>query len=198
MNDGTRIQVVGVVEDGKYTANVAEEPQAAMFLPIRQWPSDDAWIVARSTRDPQQLAGAIRGELRKLDAELPVFMQTWNQEMSGALFAPRIAALSLGVLGLMGAVLSITGIFGMAAYSVSRRKRELAIRVALGAGRTEILRTALGRALKLLVSGSAAGLILGFLASQVLAAVVYQATPRDPLVLAGVVLSMGLLGLAAT
>jgi ABC-type antimicrobial peptide transport system permease subunit len=198
MKDGTRIQVVGVVEDGKYTANLAEDAQPAMFLPIQQWTSDDAWIVLRSSRDPQQMSGAIREQLRKLDVGLPVFIQSRNQEMNGALFAPRIAALSLGVLGLMGAVLSITGIFGMAAYSVSRRKRELAIRIALGAGRNEILRTALGRSVKLLVSGSLAGLILGFLASRVLAAVVYQATPRDPLVLAGVVLSMGLLGLAAT
>ena len=198
MKDGTRIQVVGIVEDGKYTANLAEDRQAAMFLPILQSPSNDAWIVVRSSRDPQQLAAAIRGQLRNLDAALPVFMQTWNQEMSGALFAPRMAALSLGVLGLMGAVLSITGIFGMAAYSVSQRKRELAIRIALGATRNEILRTALGRAVKLLASGSAAGLILGFLASRVLAAIVYQATPRDPLVLAGVVLAMAVLGLVAT
>ncbi len=196
--DGTRIQMVGIVEDGKYTANLAEDRQAAMFLPILQSPSNDAWIVVRSSRDPHQLAAAIRGQLRNLDAALPVFMQTWNQEMSGALFAPRIAALSLGMLGLMGAVLSITGIFGMAAYSVSQRKRELAIRIALGATRNEILRTALGRAVKLLASGSATGLILGFLASRVLAAIVYQATPRDPLVLAGVVVAMASLGLAAT
>jgi ABC-type antimicrobial peptide transport system permease subunit len=125
-------------------------------------------------------------------------MQTWREEMSGALFAPRMAALSLGVMGAMGAVLSITGIFGMAVYSVSRRKRELAIRMALGAARKEILGAALGRTLKLLASGSAAGLILGLLASRVLAAVVYQATPRDPLVLAGVILIMAILGLTAT
>jgi ABC-type antimicrobial peptide transport system permease subunit len=86
----------------------------------------------------------------------------------------------------------------MAAYSVSHRKRELAIRIALGAARHEILGTALGRAGKLLASGSAVGLILGFLASWVLAAIVYQATPRDPLVLIGVVLAMVSLGLAAT
>jgi ABC-type antimicrobial peptide transport system permease subunit len=137
IKDGTRIQVVGMVEDGKYTANLAEDPQAAMFLPILQSPSDDAWMVVRSNGDPQQLAAAIRRELRNLDAALPIFMQTWNQEMSGVLFAPRIAALSLGVLGMMGAVLSIAGVFGMAAYSVSRRRRELAIRIALGAGGTK-------------------------------------------------------------
>jgi ABC-type antimicrobial peptide transport system permease subunit len=109
-----------------------------------------------------------------------------------------MAALSLGVLGIMGAMLSITGIFGMAAYSVSRRLKEIGIRVALGAKRVEVLQSALGRALRLLAIGSVAGLVLGLLATRVLAFIVYQATPRDPLVLAGAVLAMALLGLVAT
>jgi ABC-type antimicrobial peptide transport system permease subunit len=109
-----------------------------------------------------------------------------------------MATLSLGVMGGMGAVLAITGIFGMAAYSVSRRLKELGIRIALGAQRQEVLQSALGRAFKLLAFGSAAGLLLGILATRVLASIVYQATPRDPLVLAGVVLAMLLLGLVAT
>jgi ABC-type antimicrobial peptide transport system permease subunit len=106
--------------------------------------------------------------------------------------------MALGVLGIMGAMLSITGIFGMAAYTVSKRMRELGIRTALGARRKEILKAALGRPLKLLAIGSAGGLALGILASRVLAFIVYQASPRDPFVLAGVVLAMLLLGLVAT
>jgi ABC-type antimicrobial peptide transport system permease subunit len=86
----------------------------------------------------------------------------------------------------------------MAAYSVSKRLKELGIRIALGAQRKEVLQAALGRAFRLLAIGSAAGLILGVLASRVLAFIVYQATPRDPLVLAGVVIAMALLGLLAT
>src|SRR5205814_10593198 len=78
------------------------------------------------------------------------------------------------------------------------RKRELGIRIAVGAQRKEVLQATLGRAFKLLTFGSAAGLVLGILASRVLALIVYQATPRDPLVLAGVVLAMLLLGLLAT
>jgi ABC-type antimicrobial peptide transport system permease subunit len=118
--------------------------------------------------------------------------------MDGALFPSRMAALSLGVLGVLGAMLAATGIFGMAAYSVSKRLRELGIRIALGAQRKEVLQAALGRAFKLLAFGSAAGLFLGILAGRVLAFIVYQATPRDPLVLAGTVLAMLLLGLLAT
>jgi len=86
----------------------------------------------------------------------------------------------------------------MAAYSVGKRRRELGIRIALGARPKEVLQAALGRAFKLLAWRSAAGLLLGILASRVLAFIVYEATPRDPLVLAGVVLAMLLLGLLAT
>ena len=79
LQDGTRIQVVGIVEDGKYTVNLTEDPQPAMFLPILQSPSSETWLVVRSNRDPQQLAAAIRSTLRDLDAGLPSFIQTWNQ-----------------------------------------------------------------------------------------------------------------------
>ncbi len=197
MPDGTRIQVVGVAEDGKY-ASLAEDPHAAMFLPILQWPSGAGWLVVRSSRDPHQLGADIRGTLRQLDAALPVTIETRSDEMVTALFPSQMATVSLGVMGVMGAMLSITGIFGMAAYSISKRLRELGIRVALGAQRKQVLQTALGRAFKLLAWGSTAGLLLGILASRVLASVVYLATPRDPLVLAGVVVAMSLLGLLAT
>jgi ABC-type antimicrobial peptide transport system permease subunit len=154
--------------------------------------------VVRSHRDPQELATAIRSKVRELDAGLPVDTQTWNSMLTVVMFPSRVATMSLGVLGAMGAMLSITGIFGMAAYSVSKRLREFGIRVALGAQRTEVLQAALGRAIKLLAVGSAAGLLLGILATRVLAYIVYQATPRDPLVLAGAVLAMSLLGIVAT
>ncbi|MFZ0962290.1 MAG: ABC transporter permease [Terriglobia bacterium] len=199
MEDGTRVQVVGIVEDGKYLS-LAEDPAPAMFLPFLQMPSGLTWttLVVRSDRDPGQLAAAIRSTLRDLDSGLPFDIQPWTKEMDGALFAPRVATVSLGVLGVMGAMLAVTGIFGMAAYSVSKRLRELGIRMALGAQRKEVLQAALGRPLQLLALGSVAGLLLGVLAARGLAYIVYQATPRDPLVLAGVVVAMLLLGLVAT
>jgi predicted permease len=197
IENGTRIEVVGIAQQGKYHS-LTEDPQPAMFLPFLQSPSSETWMVVRSNRDSQQLAPAISNTLRDLDTGLPVNIQTWTKEMDHPLFAARMATLSLGVLGLMGAMLTVTGIFGMAAYSVSKRLRELGIRVALGAQRREVLQAALGGALKLLAFGSAAGLLLGILASRVLAFIVYQATPRDPLVLAGVALAMSLLGLVAT
>ena len=197
LQDGTRVQTVGVVEDGKYLS-LTEEQQPAIFLPSLQSPSSQSYLVVRSHRDPQQLAAAMRSKLRELDTGLPADIDTWNALLNVVLFPSRVATVSLGVLGGMGAILSITGIFGMAAYSVSKRLRDLGIRMALGAQRKEVLGAALGRAFKLLAFGSAAGLFLGILSSRVLASIVYQATPRDPLVLAGAVLAMALLGLLAT
>jgi len=194
--NGTRVQVVGITEDGKYNS-LTEAPQPAMFLPILQWPTSGAQMVVRSNRDPKQLGPALRSALRQLDPALPVSVSTRYRALDTALLGARMATIALGVLGVMGAMLSITGIFGMAAYSVSKRLKELGIRMALGAQRKEVLQAALGRALKLLAFGSAAGLLFGILASRVLAFIVYQATPRDPLVLAAVVLAMSLLGLVA-
>jgi predicted permease len=199
LRDGTRIEVAGVVEDGKYGA-VTEDPEPAMFFPLLQSPSTATWFVLRSSRNPQELAAAARTTLHGLDAALPISTETWDNELNGgtAQFGPRMATASLGVLGAMGALLSVTGIFGLAAYSLSKRKRELGIRIALGAQRREVLQAALARPIKLLAIGSVAGLVLGILASRVLAVIVYQASPRDPVVLAGVVLAMAFLGLLGT
>jgi predicted permease len=197
LQDSTRVQVVGITENGKHK-NLNEDPQPAMFFPIPQAPVNETSMVVRSDNDPQQLVAAITTKLHGLDASLPLSIQRWTKALDMALFPSRVATASLGVLGMMGAMLSITGIFGTAAYSVSKRKRELGIRIALGAQRNEVLKAALGRAFQLLAFGSAAGLLLGILASRVLAAIVYQATSRDPLVLAGVVFVMLLLGLVAT
>jgi predicted permease len=197
MPEGRRIEVVGITGDGKY-GNMTEDPKPVMFLSLLQWPSNSGYLVVRSSGDPNQLGLAIRSRLRELDAALPIYIQTRYSSLDAFLLGPRMATLSLGVLGMMGAMLSITGIFGIAAYSVSKRLRELGIRIALGAKRTEVLQAALGRAVKLLAIGSSAGLLLGILTSRVLAFIVSQASPRDPLVLAGVVLVMSALGLVAT
>jgi predicted permease len=209
MRDGTRIQIVGIAENGKYN-NLTEDSQPAVFVPILQSPSIATTLVVRanphamngasnvSNNSPDFLGAAIRNTLRRLDPGMPVIVETWAAPLAVTLFGPRMATVALGVLGVMGAMLSITGIFGMAAYSVSKRLKELGIRVALGAQRREVLQAALGRAIKLLAIGSLAGLVLGLLATRVLAFIVYRATPRDPLILGGVVLAMALLGLVAT
>ena len=196
-SDGKLAQVVGIVEDGKYQA-LTEDQAPAILLPSMPNPDPQCYLIVRSKRDPEQLQKLMRAKLRELDAGLSVDIQSWNQLLDVVHFPAKVATMALGVLGAMGAILSITGIFGMAAYSVSRRLKEFGIRVALGARRTAVLESALGRAVRLLAIGSALGLVLGVLATRVLASIVYQATPRDPIVLTGVVIAMSLLGLLAT
>jgi predicted permease len=193
---GQRAEVVGVVEDGKYET-LTEDPKPAMFYSFLQHKSSNSWIIVRSPRDPQEIAAALQRSMRKLDPALPLEIKTWNSELDSALFAARVATVSLGVLGLLGAMLAITGIFGMASYSVSKRLREFGIRIALGANQRKVLGAALGRAFRLLAIGSFAGIILGVLATRVLSSIVYQATPKDPLILGGVVVTMLCVGIIA-
>jgi len=193
---GSRVEVIGVVEDGKYQT-LTENLQPAMFYSFLQEPSGGTWIVVRSGRDLQETATALQRSLHSLDPGLPLDIKTWNNELDSALFAARVATVALGVLGLLGAMLAITGIFGMASYTVSKRLRELGIRVALGANQRNVLNAALGRAFRLVAIGSVAGMILGVLATRVLSFIVYQATPKDPIVLGGVILTMLAVGMVA-
>jgi len=195
---GKPIKVVGVVEDGKYTT-VTENPTAAVFFPILGDPKTETVLLVRSRRDPRDMAAAIHDEIRRLDSGLPIFsLGSWQDSLSVAMLPTYAATIALGVFGALAILLAITGIFGLASYTVSRRMRELGIRVALGASHRQVLGAALRRPLALLGAGSLVGLALGIAAGRLLASIVYQATSNDPLVLAGVVLTMLLVGAVAT
>ncbi len=191
-----RAEVIGLVEDGKYQT-LTEDPKPAMFFSFLQHTSSQTWLIVRSDHDPQGIATALQRSMHNLDPALPLEIRSWNSELDSALFAARVATVSLGVLGALGAMLAITGIFGMAAYTVSKRLRELGIRIALGADQRKVLGAALGRTFRLLAIGSIAGMVLGVLATSVLSSIVYQATPKDPVILGGVILTMLCVGVIA-
>jgi ABC-type antimicrobial peptide transport system permease subunit len=182
---GTRMQVVGVVEDGKYST-LTEDPKPAVFLSISQSPSNAIWLLVRSNRGSQEVTTTLESTLHGLDSGLPFTINPWEKELGTALFAARAASMALGVLGGLGAMLAITGIFGIAMYSVTKRIRELGIRICPGRATEGSAGAALGRVFRLLTFGSAAGLLLGLAATKLLSFIVYQATPHDPLVLPGV------------
>jgi predicted permease len=190
-------EIVGVVENGKYES-LTETPWAAVFFPLEQNPDSDTSLMVRSPLPEAEIVPEVRRTLAEIDPSLPFVFHSWPDALALVLFPARVATATLGVMGLLAAMLAVTGVFGMAMYSVSKRMKEFGIRVALGAQAAQLLRSALGRPLILLFSGSAAGLLLGVIASQLLAQIVYQATPGDPLVLAGVVITMALLGFLAT
>jgi ABC-type antimicrobial peptide transport system permease subunit len=141
------------------------------------------------------MGATVRKVIRDLDPAIPVRESSpWKNQLGLTFFVSQVATAALGLFGAFGLLLSITGTFGLASYTVSKRLRELSIRVALGAQAKQILSAALGRMMILLASGCVIGMLLGVATSRVLSAIVYQATAQDPLVLAAVALTLGITG----
>jgi predicted permease len=198
-SSGQSVLIVGVVADGKYLT-ITEDQEPAVFFPITQEPTFHTSFVVRlapgsSDAVTNEMAATVRKVVRDLDPTVPIRESSaWQNQLGLTFFVTRVATIALGIFGAFGLLLSITGTFGLASYTVSKRLRELSIRVALGAHARQILSAALGRMLILLASGSVVGILLGIAASRVLSAVVYQATAQDPLVLAAVALTILLTG----
>jgi predicted permease len=196
---GRSIQIVGIVADGKHL-RLNEDAEPAAFFPFSQWPDTNTSLVVRTQRDPsgavaEETAASIRKVIADLDSAVPIQQSgAWNSQLGLVLFPSRVATVALGLFGGFGLLLSVTGTFGLASYTVGKRLRELSIRVALGAQGKQILWAALGRMLILLAGGSVVGILLGFAASQVLSAIVYQASAQDPVVLGAVGLTVLLTG----
>jgi len=191
------MEVVGVAEDGKYY-QIMEQQQPAVFLPLFQTENGVAVFVVRSQREPNEIAAELERTLTGLEPNAQVTVQSWSDAIADTFFPARATAVALGVMGLLAAMLAVTGIFGMAAYNVSRRMKELGIRVALGARTRHVLSAAVGRPTVLLGLGSLVGLLMGVFATRLLGQIVYQANPRDPVVVGDALLTMVLLGLAAS
>ena len=168
------------------------------FLPVPQYEQSSATLVVRSHLPSTDSASSLQSTLSGIVPDVLYTLRSWSEALGPVPFPARAATMSLGILGLLAAMLAATGIFGMAAYAVSKSMKELPIRVALGAQPLQLMWSAVSRPLIILLSGSAIGLLLGLLASRLLAQIVYSATPNDPLVLTGVITAMALLGLMAT
>jgi predicted permease len=195
---GSIEEIVGVVEDGKYQT-LTEAPHPAMFFPLAQgMTSNDTALVVRSSLPPADITAALTRTMKGIDPNLPLTVRTWPDVLDLALFPARAATGALAVMGLLAAMLAVTGIFGMAAYSVNRRMKELGIRVALGARKVQLMNAAVGRPFALLCAGSGLGLVAGIFATGLLRQIVYQANPGDPAVLGSAAFTMALLGSAAS
>jgi predicted permease len=188
--NGTSIQIVGIMADGKHFT-LSEDPKAAVFFPITQKVDTRTALIVRTQRDMADIVGSIREVVRDLDPGVAIQDSgPWSSQLALSFFPSQVATVALGLFGAFGLLLSIAGTFGLASYTVSKRLRELSIRVALGAQAKQIFSAALGRMLMLLASGSVVGIVLGMAASRLLSAIVYQASAQDPFVLAAVVLTM--------
>ncbi len=183
---GNWIEVVGVVEDGKYVS-LDEAPRAAVFEAVEQHYSSTITMIVRSSRPTDEVVADIRTTLGRLDPALPLYETQSLDEMLGLVLLPsRLASIALGGFGVLALLLAVTGLYGVVTNAVAKRQREIGIRVAIGARPAQVVRLVMLRTLVLLGAGAMAGAALVLAADRVLSSVVYDASPRDPLVLAGV------------
>jgi predicted permease len=194
MGGGEWLTIVGIAKDVK-NRSLSEAPQPFFYLPLLQDYRSDMILVARTALEPDTMLHAVEGEVAALDPEVPVFDGRTMQEHIGvSLFRQRMAATLLSLFGLLALSLSAIGLYSVMAYTVSRRTRELGIRIAVGATHADVMRLVLGQTLVLAAIGIVAGLIAAFIVTRFLRTLLYGVGPADPLTFAAVPLL--LLGVA--
>ena len=182
---GRVVQVVGVAKDSKYRT-LGEEPTPHLYTPFAQDYDAGMTLLVRAEGDARRAMGGVRAALLTLDRDPQGFFpRTLREHMSVALAPGRIAATLFSVFGALALVLASLGIYGVVAYSVSQRTRELGIRMALGAGREDILRLVVGRGAPPVLLGLALGLLAAFGLTRFLSSLLFGVTPADPVTFAG-------------
>ena len=184
--DGPFLRVVGVATDGKYF-NISEEPRPFAWTAMSQDYTSSASLVVRTNGASEALFGNVRREFQALDPNLPLFdVKTLNEHMNLSLFPARIAAMVLGVFGLVALILSAIGIYGITSYAVAQRTREIGIRMALGAQLGDVLKLVLSHGVKLTIIGVTIGLLGAYLVTRAITSVLYGVSATDPLTFGGV------------
>jgi predicted permease len=191
-------EIVGVVADAKlYGLDAPIEP--AIYTPHMQRPGPSMGLVVRTVGDPGAMAAAVRREILKLDAEQPISnVRTMDQVLADSLMLRRVAMLMLAVFAALALTLATVGIYGLTAYSASRRTHEIGLRMALGASRGQILRLVVARGLLTSLIGAAIGLAAAFQLTRMLSGMLYGVTATDPVVFVGVPLILVAVSAAAS
>jgi predicted permease len=192
------VEIVGVVETGKYRS-LSEAPSSAVFLPVAQSGTGFTTVVVRTPLESGAATKLLRKAVLDLNPELTLFnVGALKDQLALPLFPARIAAIVLGVFGLLAIVLAATGLFALMAYTVSRRTREIGIRMALGAHPLQVFWSVFRRTFVLCAAGISIGTIITLAAGGLLSAVLYGVSPRDPATYAIALLLMLLVALLAS
>jgi predicted permease len=188
-------KVVGVARDGKYQS-LTEAPRNYLYVPVEQFYRPDLVLHVRTAGDPSGMLPAVQQAVHRLDPALPLFdVRTIAEHRQGAVFLPRIAGTLLGLFGLLALVLAVVGLYGVVAFAIAQRTREIGLRMALGATREQVVRLVLRQGLIVTGIGAVIGLSLAALAAQALRTQLIGVSPFDPLSFGGMALLM--LGVAA-
>jgi predicted permease len=198
--DGPQIQVVGVSGDIQYFS-IGETPKPFFFRPYAQNYRGTFTVTVHGAVDPASLAKQLRATISSLDPTLPVFdVFTFDDHVRNgrALLGTRIGAWFAAVFGVLALVLASVGVYGVISYSVAQRRREIGIRVALGARASEVIGLVIRQGLRIAIAGTFLGLVLTLAVTQVLTKLLYGVAPRDPIILGGVAMSLAFVGAVAS
>jgi predicted permease len=189
--------VIGVARDSRIRS-VTAEPEPYFYLPYLQRTEPNMILAVRTTGDPGAIMPAVRHEVKALDPNLPVQAGTMEDSLGLSLFPQRVGATLLGVFSALGLVLASVGLYGVVAYAVAQRTRELGIRIALGAEARDIFRVVLGHGVRLMAVGLAIGVGLALLLTRLARGLLVGVSPTDPLTLGGVAAILMVVGLVAS
>lgn len=186
------LEVVGVVGDAKWRA-LAEPEEPYIFLTLSQYPARTVdhtlTLVARAEENPRGLLGPIREQFRALDPQLSLAkLETMGEAVARVIMPQRMGALLLALLGTLAMVLAVVGLYGVIAYRIATETRSIGIRIALGGPAPMVTREIVGRGMRAVVPGIAAGLMVAASASRFITGLMFEVRPLDPLTFAAVTL----------
>ncbi len=185
VGDNTMRQIVGIVKNSDYTT-LGEAPQPCLFFPLLQNPGGNFTLYVRTAGDPGAVLEEVQREIKVLAPKVEISdIRTGTTLMDQILYGARIVVSLLGVFGLLALALASVGLYGLLAYSVRGRQREIGVRMALGASRSAVLRLVLRQGMTVVASGVAIGLALSLLLGRAFSRMLFGLSPADPLALIG-------------
>jgi len=195
---GTSVEIVGIAQTIKYQSTM-EKPMDFLYIPLAQHPVARMYLMLRSSGDPLQLVQPVKDVVRSIDPNLPILQTRAYEDLyvNQAVKGPLIAIDLVGAMGGVGLLLAIAGLYGLVAYNVSRRTREIGIRMALGAASSDVLRLVMGKGIMLVGIGTVIGLAMGFALEQLMNSMLFNAGGVDILAYVVVVPSMFLVTMLA-
>ena len=195
---GMRVQIVGIAKTIKYQQPI-EHPMDFVYLPVAQHAMARMVLLVRTTDDPLTLVASVKDVVRTLDANMPMLETRTYEDLFRyhAVEGPRVAIEMVGAMGAIGLLLTVAGLYGLVAYNVSRRTREIGIRMALGAASSDVLRLVMGKGLVLVGIGTVIGLAMGFGVEQLMNSQLFNAGGVDVVAYVVVVPSLFLITMLA-
>jgi len=195
--ESPKMEVIGITEDGKY-ASLSEEPRPFVYRPMWQSYSGSSNLIVRSRTEPENLMRTVLGQLRELDPNMPVSSaKTMIEHMSFPLLPARLAALLLGSFGLVALALAAIGLYGVMSYSVLKRTREVGIRMALGAQKSDVLKMVIGQGVAMTLIGMVTGLLAAFALTRLMRNLLLDVSATDPVTFITISILLLIVALAA-